>query len=172
VDWGHAAHAALRSAGVTIACYVPDAGLATLISDCRDDPAITTVALTTEQEGIALACGAWLGGGRTVVMMQSSGVGNCINMLGLVRTGQFPLLALVTMRGEWGERNPWQVPMGRATPAVLEAMGVGVIRVEDTATIPETLAAAADMAFLGGQAIAVLVAQRVLGAKAFAEDQS
>ena len=78
--------------------------------------------LTTEEEGIALAAGAWLGGQRSVLLMQSSGVGNCINMLSLSAICRFPLLMLVTMRGEWAEFNPWQVPMGRATQPALEAM--------------------------------------------------
>jgi hypothetical protein len=73
--------------------------------------------LTTEEEGIALAAGAWLGGQRAVLLMQSSGVGNCINMLSLPVNCRMPFLTLVTMRGEWGEFNPWQVPMGTATPA-------------------------------------------------------
>ena len=62
--------------------------------------------------------------------MQSSGVGNCINMLSLVAECRFPLLMLVTMRGEWGETNPWQVPMGQNTAAVLEHSGVIVQHVD------------------------------------------
>ncbi len=60
-----------------------------------------------------MLAGAWLGGVRGVLLMQSSGVGNCVNLLSLVQECRFPLLMIVTMRGEWGETNPWQVPMGR-----------------------------------------------------------
>ena len=116
-------------------------------------------------EGIALACGAWLGGMRSAVLMQSSGVGNCINMLSLPAQARMPLLMLVTMRGEWGEFNPWQVPMSRAVQPSLEAMGVSVVRVEEAGEVAPTVAQAAAMAFGGDQRIAVLLGQRLLGAK-------
>ena len=74
--------------------------------------------------------GAWLAGDKSAVLMQSSGVGNIINMLATIKECRFPLLMLVTMRGDEGEFNPWQVPMGQATRAVLEAMGVVVKRID------------------------------------------
>src|SRR5258708_38038728 len=95
--------------------------------------------------------------------MQSSGVGNCINMLSLIAPCRFPLLALVTMRGEWGEFNPWQVPMGQATPEALSVMGVQVHRVDTSEAAAPTVAAAAAMAFDGDQAVGVLLSQRLLG---------
>ena len=109
---------------------MPDAGHAHLIEAAHADPDMRAVVLTTEEEGIALAAGAWLGGQRAVLLMQSSGVGNCINMLSLPVNCRMPFLTLVTMRGEWGEFNPWQVPMGTATPAVLAAAGVHVRRAD------------------------------------------
>src|SRR5438477_7170444 len=128
--------------GITLVSYVPDAGHSRLLARCESEPTMRTIALTTEEEGIALAAGAHLGGARAALLMQSSGVGNCINMLSLVRTCGFPLLALITMRGEWGEFNPWQVPMGQATPAVLEAIGLVVYRVSEPAEVRDTVAAA------------------------------
>jgi len=99
--------------------YVPDAGHTTLINMFNADSDVITNVLTTEEEGIAIATGCWLGGLRSVVLMQSSGVGNCINMLSLPVQSRSPLLMLITMRGEWNEFNPWQVPMGQATEASL-----------------------------------------------------
>jgi sulfopyruvate decarboxylase TPP-binding subunit len=122
-DWPADLHRALKAAGVRHMSYVPDAGHAALIRLFSADHEVTTTVLTTEEEGIAIAAGAWLGGGRSVVLMQSSGVGNCINMLSLPAMGRFPLLMIVTMRGEWAEFNPWQVPMSRATQPTLAAMG-------------------------------------------------
>src|SRR4051795_7545853 len=124
LDWSGAVFDILTELDVRQVAIVPDAGHSRLIRLCEDDPQKRVVTLTTEEEGVALLAGAWLGGERGVLLMQSSGVGNCINMLSLARICAFPLLALVTMRGEWGEFNPWQVPMGRATPDVLEAAGV------------------------------------------------
>jgi sulfopyruvate decarboxylase alpha subunit len=126
-----------------------------------------TVVLTTEEEGVALLAGAWLGGDRGVLLMQSSGVGNCINMLSLTRVCRMPLLILVTMRGEWGEFNPWQVPMGQNSNPVLTAAGVLTFVVNDKDHIKAAVTAAAKMAFEGPAATAVLISQRILGAKTF-----
>jgi sulfopyruvate decarboxylase alpha subunit len=164
-DWRDQIFAALKAAEIRQIGYVPDAGHARLIELVHADPAIRAVTLTTEEEGIALAAGAWLGGQRAALLMQSSGVGNCINMLSLAKACRFPLVLLVTMRGEWAEFNPWQVAMGSKTQAVLELMDVLVYRVEEEKDAAETVAAALDIAFNGGLATAVLLSQRLIGAK-------
>src|SRR5207302_9977905 len=122
--------AALQRAEIRQVGDVPDAGHSRLIELCQADPAIRAIPLTSEEEGIGLAAGAWLGGQRAALLMQSSGVGNCINLLSLAKSCRFPLTMLVTMRGEWAEFNPWQVPMGTKTQAALEMMDVLVYRVE------------------------------------------
>jgi sulfopyruvate decarboxylase alpha subunit len=167
--WTDDVFAVLKSFDVRQVTYVPDAGHARLIERAGQDDAIRTVPLTTEEEGIALLAGAWLGGQRGVLLLQSSGVGNCINMLSLIRTCGFPLLALVTMRGEFGEFNAWQVPMGSASEAAMRLMGVQVMRADQPADAPEVVQAAARMAYLGGAAMAVLFGQRLVGAKVFVE---
>ena len=164
-DWPDALFQALRAADVTHATYVPDAGHSRLIDLLNGDPAVTATVLTTEEEGVAIAAGAWLGGKRSVVLMQSSGVGNCINMLSLPVIARFPLLLLVTMRGEWAEFNPWQVPMGAATERALHAIGVRTIHVDTPQDLLEGAAAAAIEAFEGDQQIAILIGQRMLGEK-------
>ena len=158
---------ALKAANVSIVGYVPDAGHAHLIAASHADPDIDTVVLTTEEEGIALTAGAWLGGKRAVMLMQSSGVGNCINMLSLPVSCRMPFLTLVTMRGEWGEFNPWQVPMGSATPAVLRAAGVHVHRAERPDEVADMVGAAAALAFDSAVPVAVLFSQRLIGTKVF-----
>ena len=164
-DWPEALYETLKAAGVGHMAYVPDAGHSSLIRLFNADADVISNVLTTEEEGIAVATGAWLGGMRSVVLMQSSGVGNCINMLSLPVQTRTPLLMLVTMRGEWDEFNPWQVPMGRATQAALEAIGVTVLRAETGADVVETVAQATTMAFEGDGQIAVLIGQRLLGKK-------
>lgn len=163
--WPLELYHALKAAGVRQMSYVPDAGHSTLIRLFGQDADVTSHVLTTEEEGIAIATGAWLGGQRSVVLMQSSGVGNCINMLSLPVQTRTPLLMLVTMRGEWAEFNPWQVPMGQATEASLKAIGVTVLRAETGADLVETVAQAAVLAFDADQQIAVLIGQRLLGKK-------
>lgn len=165
LDWPAAIFAELKGAGVAQISYVPDAGHARLIRMAHDDQAMKTIVLTTEEEGIAIAAGAWLGGEKSAVLLQSSGVGNCINMLSLANSCRFPLLMLVTMRGEWAEFNPWQVPMGQATQSVLEAMGMTVFRLEKPEDAADMIANAATLAFSGEQQVAVLIAQRMIGRK-------
>src|SRR5882724_3086719 len=164
-NWPDRLFDAFKRAGIRQVGYVPDAGHARLIDRCCADPEIRDVVLTTEEEGVALAAGAWLGGQRAALLMQSSGVSNCINMLSLTKNCRFPLVMLVAMRGEWAEFNPWQVPMGSQTQAALELMDVLVYRVERPEDAAETVAAALDIASNGDLAAAVLLSQRLLGAK-------
>jgi sulfopyruvate decarboxylase alpha subunit len=166
-SWPDEIYRALGELGVRQVAYVPDAGHARLIELCQQDPAVTTVVLTTEEEGIGLLAGAWLGGQRGVLLMQSSGVGNCINMLALNQTCRLPLLMLVTMRGEWGEFNPWQLPMGQSAPAALAVAGVLTERLSEPAAAYDTVRHAGNMAFEAQVPLAVLLSQRLIGAKSF-----
>ena len=170
IDWPAAIHSALKSQRVRQVAYVPDGGHKRLIELCHSDKDLAAVPLTTEEEGIALAAGAWLGGERSALLMQSSGVGNCVNALTLASNCGFPLLILVTMRGEWGEFNPWQIPMGQATPATLRLAGVRTLRLERAEEALTTVTAAAKLAFGGYGAVAVLIAQRMIGAKSFGDE--
>jgi sulfopyruvate decarboxylase alpha subunit len=165
--WQHDLYDLLRRHGITQFAYVPDAGHSILIDRALADPDVHAIALTTEEEGVALIAGADLGGARAVLLMQSSGVGNCINMLSLIKGARFPFLTLVSMRGDFGEGNPWQFPMGRATQPVLEAMGVICLRIERPDEVAAVTGAALTMAFKSGQAVAVLLSQRLIGAKPF-----
>lgn len=164
-QWQEDLYRVLKNGGIAQVAYVPDAGHAHLIRRVRADPDIHDVVLTTEEEGVALAAGAWLGGQRAVLLMQSSGVGNCVNMLSLLRTCRFPFVALVTMRGEYAEFNPWQAPMGRGSQQALELMGVAVQRVSEPGAVAEVVGAALDAAFLAGDRVAVLLSQSLLGRK-------
>ena len=165
--WADEVHRELAAAGVRVVGYVPDAGHKRLIELCHANPKIRAVPLTTEEEGVGLAAGAWLGGERSVLLMQSSGVGNIVNVLGMVQVCRFPLVMIVTMRGEAGEFNSWQVPMGEGTPAVFETMGVTVKRAAAAHEVAPLVAAA----LKGEQAVAVLISQQVIGIKSF-QDQT
>jgi len=168
MKWPEDVHRGLSAAGVRVVGYVPDAGHKRLIELCQADRKMRSVVLTTEEEGIGLAAGAWLGGRKSVLLMQSSGVGNIVNVLGMVQVCRFPLVMIITMRGEQGEFNPWQAPMGLATPQVLEAMGVSVRRASDAAEVAPLVAEA----FKGETAAAVLIAQKVIGIKSFQEQRA
>jgi sulfopyruvate decarboxylase TPP-binding subunit len=167
VGWQNQLYDLLRKHNITQFGYVPDAGHAVLIDRSLADPGAQSIALTTEEEGVALVAGADLGGARAVLLMQSSGVGNCINMLSLIKGARFPFLTIVSMRGDFGEGNPWQFAMGQAVTPVLEAMGVIVLRAEHPDEVIKVVSAALTMVFKSGQSVAVLLTQRLIGAKPF-----
>ena len=164
-EWPDQLFEILKYAGIRQVGYVPDAGHARLIERVRADDEIRDVVLTTEEEGVALAAGAWLGGERATLLMQSSGLGNCINMFSLARTCRFPLLMFITMRGEWEEFNPWQVPMGSIVDPVLKLCEAEVYRVN----VPEDVAGAAEraiqQAFGNERVAAVILSQQLIGRK-------
>jgi len=170
--WPEGIHRELVAAGVRLVGYVPDAGHKRLIEMCQADKSMRAVVLSTEEEGIGLAAGAWLGGEKAVLLMQSSGVGNVINVLGMVKECRFPLVTLVTMRGQEGEFNPWQVPMGQATRAVLEAMGTIVQVPGNENEITPTVNAALRLAYNSYASVAVLIPQRIIGIKSFQDQTS
>ena len=167
--WPELVHQALSEAGVTLVGYVPDSGHKRLIELCEADPAIRAVPLTSEEEGVGLSSGGWLGGARCTLLMQSSGVGTLMNALAMAKECRFPLVLLVTMRGEDGEANPWQVPMGRAAATLLGEMGVETVRVEEAAEVAPAVRDALVRTFEAEAMTAVLIAQRIVGVKRFEE---
>ena len=165
--WTTAAHRLFKKHNIRTVGYVPDAGLTELIKSCHADNDIKSVVMTTEEEGIGLSSGAWLGGEKAAVLMQSSGVGNCINQLSLIKYGQFPFFTIITMRGEFGEGNPWQFAMGEAVIPTLNSMGVNCIKIEKEEDVESTIKAALTMVFKSERSVAVLLSQKLIGAKVF-----
>jgi sulfopyruvate decarboxylase alpha subunit len=165
--WPDEVYGALRSRNTTQFCFVPDSGHRRLIERAVADPEVHAIPLTCEEEGVGVLAGAHLGLARGVLLMQSSGVGNCINFLSLIQHCRMPFLALVTMRGEFGEQNPWQYPMGQAVQPTLNAMGVLTLRCDHVDDVRPTVEAAIGMVDRGGRAVAVLLGQRLIGAKKF-----
>lgn len=168
--WSDDVYRAIKARNITTVCTIPDGGLTQLLRKIDADPAMRLVTLSTEEEGMGLVVGQWAGGSRAMVAMQSSGVGNCINALGFPAAYRAPCLMLVTMRGQWGEFNPWQVAMGQAVRPALEAAGVRCFPVDRAEEVGEVFAAAADMAFNSTISAAVLVSQRIIGAKGFGQE--
>ena len=168
-NWPSDIFAVLREREISQICHVPDAGHDRLIRLCTAQNDMSVITLTTEEEGVGILAGAWLGGRRGALLMQSSGVGNTINALALPAACRMPFFTIVTMRGEWGEFIPWQVPMGQATPKVLEAMDVRIFRADYKGEVGSTVDAAANFSFNTRQASAVLLSQKMIGAKQFRE---
>ncbi len=166
-EWSAVMFEVLREAGVTLFAHVPDAGNDRLIALADAANETRALLLTTEEEGVAVCAGADLVGERGVLCMQSSGLGNCTNYLSLAKGGRFPLLLMISMRGDYGEQNPWQYPMGEATEPLLRAMGVLIFRVERRDELEAATRAAVNASGAGGQATAIVLSQKFLGAKGF-----
>ncbi|MFZ0071926.1 MAG: phosphonopyruvate decarboxylase [Xanthobacteraceae bacterium] len=164
-DWRDQVFDAFERAGIEIFCYLPDAGLDSFIRRANAGNAQRAVILSTEEEGVGICCGAWLGGKRAVLMIQSSGVGNCINTFSLVSNCRFPFFLLVSMRGEFGEGNPWQIPMGSTTQDMLELAGFQVFRATHPEDVVTMVTEGLKMAWRSDAPVAVLLSQRLIGAK-------
>jgi len=165
--WSSAMFDILRDAGVKTFAHVPDAGNDRLIALAEANNETRALLLTSEEEGIAICAGADLVGERAILCMQSSGLGNCPNFLSLAKGGRFPLLMMISMRGDYGEQNPWQYPMGEAVETLLRSMGVLIFKVERRDELEKTTTAAVNASGAGAQAAAIVLSQKFLGAKGF-----
>ncbi|MCY3984022.1 MAG: thiamine pyrophosphate-binding protein [Roseovarius sp.] len=166
-DWSKDVHDALDGSGVTQIGYVPDGGMKNVINYCIDNPKMSAIPLASEEEGPCLAAGAWLGGGKAAIIMQSTGIGNAINTFSMIEVCQFPCLVLVSHRSSWGEGNRWQTPMGQRGPDYFKMAGFHTHFVEHGIDAGETVAAAAAQAYNTGNGIGVFFSQRVMGVKKF-----
>lgn len=164
-SWRGQVFTAFERAEIDLFCYLPDAGIGSFIDQVYATAPQKAVMLTTEEEGVGICCGAWLGGKRAIMMIQSSGVGNCINTFSLVKNCRFPLFLLVSMRGEFGEGNPWQIPMGSTTESALALCGFEVFRATREDEVTGLVEGGLKMAYRSDAAVAVLLSQRLLGAK-------
>lgn len=166
-DWKDQLYDSIKALNIKQVVYVPDAGHAKLIDRCLADPEIDCFPLVNEFEAVGVCVGAWAGGRRACALMQSSGVGNLVNALGLVHSVGAPFFAIATMRGEWGEFNGWQTPMGQAIPKVLDATRVVVNRAETSADVIPVTEASGRLAFNSYLPVFSLISQRATGAKVF-----
>ena len=123
MDSTEAIYDGLKDAGIDFIVSVPCVNLSRLLNMIDDDPEINHIPVTREEEGIGICAGAYLGGKRTAILMQNSGLGNSINALkSLMELYEFPLVMVMSHRGTEGESIVGQVPMGESTPRILEAM--------------------------------------------------
>ncbi|SRR5258708_3702555 len=125
-EWAGGVCAGLHAAGSRHVVYVPDNPLSHVLRVLRDTfPDVRTTLATREEEAFGIAAGLYLGGARPTVMLQSSGLGNSLNALtSLLLPYKIPALILISMRGDPGEWNDAQVPMGRAVRPICAAIGV------------------------------------------------
>jgi sulfopyruvate decarboxylase subunit alpha len=153
----------LHAAGSRHVVYVPDNPLSHVLRILRDGfPDVRTTIATREEEAFGIAAGLYLGGARPTVMLQSSGLGNSLNALtSLLVPYKIPALVVISMRGDTGEWNEAQVPMGRAVRAICDAIGVPHVTVETAASAAETVRLAAQTAFGTRTMSACLLPRRI-----------
>ena len=168
MTWADTIVQALKDSDVSLVAYVPDISIHQVTKLMQDDPYFHVVSATREEEAIGIAVGSYAVGRNAAVFMQSSGFGNCVNAIAsLCIPCRVPIPLFINMRGEVGEMNPWQYPMGQAVEPVLEAMGILTIRVERIEDLEDATQAASAAAFKGGQGVALILSQKFLGAKPF-----
>ena len=166
MDWQSDVAQALKDNGIVMVAYVPDEVTGGLLTLLEADPAITMVSVTREEEGVAVLAGAYLGGKRGVLIIQGSGLGNAINALSsLAIASQIPLLIIISERGRLGEFNPAQVPLGRATPRILEALGVQAFSIGAGDDVAATIGGSARLAFSTSLPVALLLSPTLTGGK-------
>ena len=137
--WAAGVCAGLHAAGSRHVVYVPDNPLSHVLRELRERYAdVRTTLATREEEAFGIAAGLYLGGAKPTVMLQSSGLGNSLNALtSLLLPYKIPVLAVISLRGDAGEWNDAQVPMGRAVRPICDAIGIP----HATADGPESVAA-------------------------------
>jgi sulfopyruvate decarboxylase subunit alpha len=147
--WAAGVCAGLHAAGSRHVVYVPDNPLSHVLRVLGDEwPDVHTTIATREEEAFGIAAGLYLGGARPTVMLQSSGLGNSINALtSLLVPYQIPALIVISMRGDAGEWNAAQVPMGRAVRPICDAIGLSHVTVESPDTAADLVAQVGRTAF-------------------------
>lgn len=168
--WWEIVHAGFKRNEIEVVAHVPDAVLTPLILALEGDPDVDVVPLTREEEGVGILSGAYLGGRRGALLMQSSGLGNCVNALGgLPLAYHLPFLMVISPRGRLAEFNPAQVPAGRAAPLVLDALGIERVELTRADEVERQLDMAARSCFSTELPWALIVSPLLSGGKAVAQ---
>ncbi len=162
-SWAYGVCAGLSAGGCYEVIYVPDNPLSHILRVLKHAyPAMRAMLATREEEALGIAAGLYLGGARPALMMQSSGLGNALNALGsLLLAYQIPALFVISMRGDPGEWNWAQVPMGRAVVPVLDAFGVQHLVINQPDEAEEIVRASAVLAFDTRSPVACLLPRRL-----------
>ena len=166
IDWSTDMAQALADNGYTVVAYVPDEVTDRLLTLLREEHATRMVLVTREEEGVGVLSGAFLGGKRGVLVMQSSGLGNSINALCSLAIGfQIPLLMVLSERGRLDEINPVQVPLGRALPKICDALGIQAFWIDDVADVRRTVDGATKLAYASSLPVALVLPTTLTGGK-------
>jgi sulfopyruvate decarboxylase alpha subunit len=156
----------LRRNGIRMFATVPDYIVSQVLEHLWADESCRVVTVTREEEGVGLLSGAFLAGKRGALLMQNSGLGNCVNTLGSLNVAsQIPVVLVISHRGDLGEFNPAQVPMGQATPAILEALGIRHVLPRSIAELEAQADGLIKLAYTRSQPVAFLLPAELTGGK-------
>jgi sulfopyruvate decarboxylase alpha subunit len=156
---------ALADGGVTVAAYVPDTRLQGVLA-CLADRSVLLRSMSREEECVAYAAGQRIAGRRPVVLMQSSGLGNSINALGsLAVPYRLGIPMVLSMRGTLGEANPSQVPMGRATVPLLNALGIQSFSLRSAEAARQMTEGVMALAYEAGECAALMLEPELGGGR-------
>lgn len=154
---------ALKDCGVRLVSALPETWLVHLIRMAEEDPETTLVRLAKEEEGVGISAGAHLAGVKSAMLMQNHGFLASVN--GIVSCAQLyriPLLMLISARGEFGERDPWQTEGGGVTEHVLTALRIPFQRLSDPHEVSGTIAQALTLAYSASRPVGVLLERRLM----------
>jgi len=154
---------ALKEGGVRLISALPETWLVHLIRLADDDPEVTLVRLAKEEEGVGISMGAHLAGVKSAMLMQNHGFLASVN--GIVSGAQLfriPLLMLISDRGSFGERDPWQTEGGAVTEPVLAALRIPVMRLDDPIRVAERVYQAQTLAQSSNRPVALLLTRDLM----------
>jgi sulfopyruvate decarboxylase subunit alpha len=154
---------ALKSCGVQLISALPETWLVHLIRMADDDPEMTLVRLAKEEEGVGISAGAHLAGVRSAMLMQNHGFLASVN--GIVSCAQLyriPLLMLISHRGSFGERDPWQTEGGGVTEDVLHALRIAYERLDQPSRVAHQIAEAQTLAYASNKPVALLLSRDLM----------
>ena len=158
MDSSEAIFNGLKDAGIDFVVSVPCVNLSKLLDMLDEDEEITHIPVTREEEGIGICAGAYLGGKKTAILMQNSGLGNSINALkSLMELYEFPLIMIMSHRGTEGENICGQVPMGRSTPRILESMDFKFFKPGNSEAAYEDIIESWDLSQEEGKPVSILL---------------
>jgi sulfopyruvate decarboxylase alpha subunit len=166
LEWPRKIVAALKANDVRSISFIPDSVIDRILKVAEKDPYFHFTTLAREEEGIGIITGEYLGGRYGVLMMQSAGLGNCVNALAsLAIPYQIPFLMLISQRGELGEFNACHVVLGKALRNILEALGVQHYTVNREDEMETVLNGAIKTAYTCDQPVAVILSTALVGWK-------
>ena len=160
-DRSQAVHEALVKAGYDFAVTLPCGVLKNLIELVNGDPNIVHVPLTREEEGVGIAAGAYLGGKKPLLIVQSSGIANSLNSVAsLAIAYQIPLLMILSYRGNLFEFASAQVPLGLGLEGILRSLGVPFFILNHSNEAERVILGADSLARAGGRPVAILLTRQ------------